>query len=361
MKNIRKLISIFTALYIALTLAASPIFAVDNDTGLDNTDLLIVAHNFMGSDDELWPTDLEDLEIVPLYDLDNNVIAQYLKFSNAGYAVINNDKNNPAIIEFGYEDNTLIRDILNEHSNPHIIYNNPVSVYELSANDVRTINNEEMDYSELYAELNTRNHDLANMLSQSKQIVESAPVTYDLPTKFGFVTISGLPQMDCNTKTILRVESIRNWGTTSLPGKDNCGAVAAFNLAFYYSKVGFSKLYTNHTDTYAAVYAIVGDGPAVSLTPKIKKYIENCGYTYNTRPSSNYASIRSGLDKNHTVILCISATNEAHWVVGVGYNYYTDGTMYVRLVDGWNTSSKYYYQPNHGSLFVSGYEIWPTN
>lgn len=361
MKKIKRIISALTALFIALTLA-SPIFAIDNDNGLDNTDLLIVAHNFMGDDEGLWPTTLEDLEIVPLYDLNNNVVAQYLKFSNAGYAVINNNKNNPTAIEFGYEDNTLIRDILNNNSNPHIVYDSPVSVYELNENDAKAINEETNGYHENYADLTTRNNDLANMLLESKQIIENVAAPYDLYDDYGFVTISGLPPLDCNTKTILKVDGVRNWGTTDFPGKENCGAVAAFNLAYYYSKTGYQNLYKNHSDTYDAVYAIVGNGPAVSLTPKIKKYIENCGYVYNTKPASNYASIRSGLNKNHMVLLCLAdALNKAHWVIGVGYNYYDDGTMYVRLIDGWTTVSKYYYQPNSGSLFVSGYEIWPTH
>lgn len=359
MKKIKKLISVLTALFMALTLA-TPILAVDNDNGLDNTDLLIVAHNFMGDDEGLWPTTLEDLEIVPLYDLNNNVVAQYLKFSNAGYAVINNNKNNPAAIEFGYDDNTLIRDILNNNSNPHIIYNSPVSVYELNENDTKTINEETNGYHEHYTDLTARNNNLATMLSESKQTIENMPVPYS-DHDFGFVHVSNLPTMDCNTKTILRADGIRNWGTTSLPGRKNCGAVAAFNLAYYYSKSSYTKLYKNHTDTYAAIYALVGDGPAISLTPKIKKYIENCGYVYNTKPASNYTSMRTALNANHVILLClVDGIDEAHWILGVGYNHYDDGTMYVRVVDGWTETATYYYQPNSGSLFLTGYEIWPT-
>ena len=316
----------------------------------------------MGDDDELWPDSLEKLEIIPLYDLNNDIVAQYLKFSNAGYAVINNDKNNPTAIEFGYDDNILIREILNKSSQPHIIYNSPTSLYDLYANNALVISNDSIGYYEQYNELTIRNDDLASMLSESKQILENIVVPYS-DNDFGFIHISDLPMADCNTKTILRADSIKDWGTTkSLPGKDHCGAVATFNLAYYYSKTGFSNLYENHTSTYDAIYAIVGRGPTPILTPYIKQYIEDCGYAYNTKSSSTYTSMRSALDKNHIILLCLAdGVDEAHWILGIGYNsYYNDGSVYFRIVDGWNKTSAYYYQPNHGSLFLNGHEIWPT-
>lgn len=197
----KRIFSIITSLIILLTIV-TPISAVNNDNSLDNTDLLIVAHNFMGDDDELWPDSLEKLEIIPLYDLNNDIVAQYLKFSNAGYAVINNDKNNPTAIEFGYDDNILIREILNKSSQPHIIYNSPTSLYDLYANNALVISNDSIGYYEQYNELTIRNDDLASMLSESKQILENIVVPYS-DNDFGFIHISDLPMADCNTKTIL--------------------------------------------------------------------------------------------------------------------------------------------------------------
>jgi hypothetical protein len=60
----------------------------------------------------MWDDDVSIKDLVPLYDIDDNIMAYYIAFENSGYAIINNNLNNPIPIEFGEGDNTSIRKII---------------------------------------------------------------------------------------------------------------------------------------------------------------------------------------------------------------------------------------------------------
>lgn len=47
-----------------------------------------------------------------------------------------------------------------------------------------------------------------------------------------------------------------------------------------------------------------------------------------------------------------------HWVICVGWRTYTTGANYMRIVNEWDNTANYFYQPNVGSTWVSGTEYW---
>lgn len=59
----------------------------------------------------------------PLYNVENEQVAWYVKLSTGAYAVVNNDANNPAVIEFGDAPSEEIEAIYKNNENATVVYN----------------------------------------------------------------------------------------------------------------------------------------------------------------------------------------------------------------------------------------------
>lgn len=116
---------------------AAPPNAVTEQLGMDTIDVLLASHFFLASqdvDNNFWTDDLSDVKIVPLYNVTGAITSYYVELTGCtGYAVINNNIENPAAIEFGEGVQPLIREILDNVENPYIVYNSPTSLYNIGS------------------------------------------------------------------------------------------------------------------------------------------------------------------------------------------------------------------------------------
>ena len=133
MKHIKKSLSILlaTVCYIA-TFNTTSHAATTKNTQMDELDILLTANSVLNTEDEnYWTyTGGNTYEIIPLFSQQDILAAYYIHFTDGGYAVINNNTENPTVIEFGDTYNKSIRDIIMENPNAHIVYNNPFSIYD---------------------------------------------------------------------------------------------------------------------------------------------------------------------------------------------------------------------------------------
>ena len=71
---------------------------------MDSLDILLAAFRVLGGEAEsesaVWENISGIRDIQPLYDVEHSVIAYYLAFDPYGYAIINNNLNNPIVMEY---------------------------------------------------------------------------------------------------------------------------------------------------------------------------------------------------------------------------------------------------------------------
>lgn len=331
------------------------------DSEMDVLDILISAHTFLSSEDageNLWPSSIKPSEIVPLYDKNGETIAYYLMLSKDKYAVINNNRQNPAAIEYGEGDNPLIREIIDNNANPHIIYNNPFSLYDLNNKASTTkMDMQSPVFYEYYPDLKESNTSLSNFHAQQRESIVS---TYgDIATPYGdygFIDWDNMPSGSYTADTIPL--SGVSWVITSDfadIANDHCGATAVTNLALYFTSKGYSNLKKgNNRDTFIAVHDIVGDGPVMTIADKADTYFFDCGYTLNYESIGTYDSLKKAIRKDKPCgILLANGIVDWHWIIGVGYRDYFDESDYIRIMDGWNRTVNRFYRLNSGSLWIS--------
>ena len=241
-KSLKFWMSFFIGMFMCsnITTLAAP----SSNLEMDDLDVIIASHYFLKSKDEenFWTNSLENAEVVPLYDTKQNITSYYVEFDNGGYAVVNNNIENPTVIEFGDGNNPLIRNILNQNTYPHIIYNNPLSIYD--GNSIATMKNEEnqMDIYKNYPDLLEPNMELANMLSEQKNIIknQNSIMPYG-DGNYGFINLDEMPSGSYSSDNI--PYSGTSWVITSDfsdIAKNHCGATAVTNLAMYFANQNYS-------------------------------------------------------------------------------------------------------------------------
>lgn len=335
---------------------------------MDNLDVLISAHYYLESEYEgesFWPGAVSNPEIMPLYDLNGKTIAYYLRLSDGVYGVVNNNLNNPAMIEFGEGDNPLIREIIDNNANPHIIYNNPFSLYDLNSEMATTRSRQqEPDLYTCYPELNAADTELAEFHAQQRAVVDNARVgaaTYG-DGDYGFVDWNNMPSGSYTADNL----PMSGWswvvtGDFNDIANNHCGATAVTNLALYFSSKGYSGLKKgSNRDTFIAVHNVVGDGPKMTIAGDAKTYFSNSGYSLNHSSIGTYDSYKKAIRAERPCgILLANGIVDWHWILGVGYrHYFTGDQQYMRIMDGWNRDVNRFYRPASGSLWVSATEYW---
>ncbi len=105
-------------------------------------------------------------------------IAYYITFLPEGYAVINNNINNPVAIEFGEGGNPIIEEILGSNSDAHIIYNNPGDIYESNMQRRSIQNSNKNSLFDYYPELAETDLELVNQHKKIKQSILSEQKCY---------------------------------------------------------------------------------------------------------------------------------------------------------------------------------------
>lgn len=179
----KRILSIILVFIMLLSSRSTYAFAseVQESNQMDSIDVIITGYSYVAG----CSTFLRDANmkikvtnIVPLYNLSDEIVAYYVTFSSNEYAVVNNNVENPVAIEFGEGKQQYIEEILSNCKNPKVIYNNPVSVYEESViNTLLTNTKKEIkSIEDYYPELSQKNEELALKLKSVKKKVEELGV-----------------------------------------------------------------------------------------------------------------------------------------------------------------------------------------
>lgn len=368
----KKILSIIIVIAMTLSLGSTYVFAAEShSTQMDNIDIIITAYSYAGGvSDEVHAANAKITvnNIVPLFNMDDEIIAYYVTFSSNEYAVVNNNTNNPTVIEFGEGKQKYIEDVLTASKNPKVVYNNPVSVYDvyylnsLPESEKATIKS----IDTYYPELQITNAALSAQLKRTKtEVLASNAITF---TKgdgdYGFFSASEMPDGQYTDDTIQNVGSV-DWAKMSdynTIASNHCGATAVTNLALYFAENGFTNLVIDNSkdETFKAVHNIVGNGPVMMIAGHAENYFSKRGYDLNHSSVGNTSDIVTATTNERPCgILLIDGLFAWHWVIGVGWRQYTgSGDFYIQINNNWNGSANTYYKPGTGSAWWSATSYW---
>jgi hypothetical protein len=364
----KKIIIMFFAftLILAMNSATFAGISLRKSSGLDDLDTMIISSSYLNSSntkEDFLQSNSKVKKIVPLYNPSGAKVAFYVSYSPTGYAVVNNNINNPTVIEFGDKSNELIEKILQSNSNPCIIYNNPLDVHELSFSKTTRSSTNQISLYDYYPELKTTNSLAKQQLENQKLAILHK--TESLRSKgYGFIDWGNMPSGNY-TYGVIKSATSTNWakvGDFSSFAKNHCGATAVTNIALYYAERGCHNLKINNSnmDTFKAVHALIGNGPAITIKTGANVYFSDRGYTLGSKTLRSFSEVKSAVDRDRIcAILLQNGIVDWHWILGVGYREYDNGTPYIRIVNNWHDTTYKFYRPNSGSLWWSAREYWP--
>jgi hypothetical protein len=290
-------------------------------------------------------------------------------FSPTGYAVVNNNIDNPIPIEFGEGRQELIEEILNDAEEVHIVYNNPFDVYNDTTDFVMSSATQSQSVNDLYDYYPDLQD--VNIAAITQHNTQKSLLQVDYPRlglmrgdgDYGFIDSGSLPSGSYSSDTITSATSV-SWAKTgdySGIASNHCGAVAVTNLALYFAQRGYSDLKINgdKDDTFEAVHDIVGNGPVMTIADEAEEYFDDCGYNLSYSNVGTTSAYKTAINDDRPVgILLAEGIVSWHWIIGIGYRDYTNDGVYFRIVDGWNNTTNKYYKPYSGSLWISATKYW---
>lgn len=364
----------------ALLISTSTIVFAQNSTGnldtnlikeipiisgeLDELDAVLAASIFLGSVG--IDLDYSDIEVIPLYDLDGLISSYYVSFSSAAYAVINNNMGNPTAIEFGGGENERVREILDSSISSHIVYSNPINMWDMSdpSVDIASIMNIPSLY-DIYPDLTEVNIITATLHSETRADYELMLSQMNFTMGDGDYGFIPMPTTGTITsiKTITSASSVMSWAVMSNfnhIASNHCGATAITNLALYFHQRGHTNLrITNVTQTFEAVHKIAGNGPNATIAGNAKTYFSNRGFTLNSSGANTQSTVKTALDNNRPLgTLLADGLFNWHWILSVGYLEYSSGDFYHQILTGWENRIDRYYKPGSGSVWMSSTQYW---
>lgn len=133
------------------------------ENNLEVEEVIVAAHYFLASaeeEDNMWEEEMTVDILQPLYDTNGGIGAYYVTFENGAYAVINNDINNPAAIEYGVGGNKYIDELVLSEKNSEIVYLGPQDVHVMS----KTENIDTVSLKDNYPELLTADEKLGGVV-----------------------------------------------------------------------------------------------------------------------------------------------------------------------------------------------------
>lgn len=360
--------------------AANSASAYDNDFVISNdmepVDVIVAGYFYAGDIDSNRHRSDSDVitvtNIVPLYIPEGDVVAYYVTYSSGIYAIVNNNIANPTVIEFGEGKQEAIEEILQKYDEPHIIYNNPFSVYEVSCIESLPTTNkydEIKNIYDYYPELNDVNPYLAEAFDDAKTIALNTGAVNSgtksiLDPEYGFLNPGEMPTASFTHDLIQKAGSI-DWAVMrdySDFAEDHCAATTITNVALYYAENGYDDLLIDGSKdrTFEEVYEIFGKGPILSLTANAQLFFSNLGYDLKHESVNNAIDIREVTEENHPFCLMVGGlTIEWHWIVGVGWRQYTESKdFYVRLVNNWDDTINKFYKINSGAQWLTADVYW---
>lgn len=366
---LKKITSLAISIALLCSLASTAFAATEppTTTEMDTLDVLVAAGSVLNSsksEDALVDSATEFDKMIPLFNDSNETVAYYVKLNPSGYAVVNNNKENPAVIEFGGGSNKLIEEILTSSDNPHIIYINPLSVYDANAPQTLSIDSS-VDFYDCYPDLEESNPALALENESFKQILLDQQIrTRDSNDDYGFIDWDDMPTGSYSGDTI-QYASTTDWTRMddyNSIADNHCGATALTNLALYFDRRGYDGLLVNNDtyDTFVEIHSRVGDGPELTIAPDAVEYFADYGQTLNyDTVSATFSNLKSAVgDDRICGMLLEDHIASWHWILGVGYRDYTNGSDYIRIHNGWEYEVDRFYRPGYGSAWHSLTEYW---
>lgn|GEM_PF-1121436 len=332
---------------------------------MDTLDLIIAAGSYLNSEipeEQCIGKETFINNSTPLFSSSGKIVAYYVSFLPNGYAVINNNVENPTVIEFGVERNPIIEEILNQSNNPHIVYNNPVDIYDANLTIESQIKPTD-DIFTYYPDLAEKNPILSSRHNMLKEFILQQQSMMRGDGDFGFIDVFNMPYGAYRSDTITSASST-DWAIMdefNSIANNHCGATAVTNLALYFAQRGYSNLKINtRLETFKAVHKIVGNGPTMMIAGSTKAYFKDRGYTLNYSSVSDFSGIKSAVENNRpSGVLLADGLFSWHWILAVGYReYYNDGNYYMQVMDGWYDTIGRYYKINTGSTWISATQYW---
>jgi hypothetical protein len=210
------------------------------------------------------------------------------------------------------------------------------------------------------------------MISKTYLLLSNDPINYEDSTglskdpTYGIKNEKDLPSGKYKERIIKSAASV-NWAIMNdynEIAKNHCGATAATNLALYFTRRGYTNLAVKNKkgqrskrETFKSVHKYVKNGPQLFIARNTKKYFKKRGYNLKYSGANNLKSVKNAISKNRPVGILIAGP-QWHWIICVGYREYKNGKAYMRVVNGWDNTTKKYYQPHKGAGWVSGTQYW---
>ena len=326
---------------------------------IDETDALIMAHYYIHSNEEgydFWPEDYAERICVPLYDDDYRIVAYYISFKNGGYAVVNNNRNNPAVLEFGRSDNPQIKALLAADPEAKLIYDNPFSV-RTEAISSGSIGAAKKDYYYFTADIAQNNDQLAKLLTDLRSELEERSLSVNelkyIEDPYITNRIFNLSEDGWMTEELRRKDS-----------NDDCSAtVAATNLSIIFDRQGYSNAYDGDVmNTFDMISRLTGADSAWDADG-VKRYFEKAG-GYDLKfdqksvaeiPQDHLSiDLESAFFKNRPCIISVEKPDGIEWVLAIGNIEMGFGTdvfkrgNFIEVISSETAGDSYYFrcEPN---------------
>lgn len=311
--------------------------------------------------------------IIPLYDLYDNIFAYYVEMSDNTYMIVNANRDNPVLLEFGEGTYENLKDLAESKDyTGNIVYFGAGSyvraetaaeknngVYTDGKNKAKITKEAKTEINKFYDLCETENSAKKNMLSKTKEILlESKTIVddfYDSIIIFQFQ----LPSLAYLSDDIRFYRSFV-YGTTgdfeiltALDGgtiTNHCAATSAYNMVAYYRYCMGDTISSSERDSvFLHIHSYMGNGPVLPAAyhNRIEAYIENeTDYSIAlSDPAETWAAYINEVQNDRMCFLCIinALLITGHFINGTGYRIYEDGSQYARVIDNWKNNSYRFY------------------
>lgn len=177
-----------------------------------------------------------------------------------------------------------------------------------------------------------------------------------LQKDYGFVRQDQLPAGAFVGNCLSGIE--RKWAVTGDfmdLARNHCGATVVTNLALYFADHGCPRLRQgDDRATFQAVHRFAGDGPISFLAPRAVRYFRSCGVSLKTTPVWNRFAYQREIALGHPCIfLLVNAPYSGHFVIGVGWRQYADGSFWIQIQDSWHRDAHRWFHLLHGAVPMS--------
>ena len=391
-KSLINIASILASVTMLCT-ATTPINAISNNQqdSIDALDILIASYKVLDSEDNsFWDktTDIKDFS--PLYDYNGEkIIAYYVGFEPSGYAIVNNNINNPVVLEFSPIQSVNIENLL--ESNKMICYTGTLEYSTISdEKNFTTYNSDYKNYNvadTFYEKLSLSNNAVASSVDVIRNIINNEYSTVfkerisNNGDALGVKTSRNVEDFSYTKEELREIYNIIDWddlpsGTIDrgyvsgysrctwgadidfrnlIDSNGNevnnaCTTVAAFNIITYYMEsLNESDLYINDSrnETFIALYDLIGEGPVVlsGMNRGLINYVDDLdiGYSYDYSACNTYNSIIEAIESDHVCGVLLTQLQGWHTVMAYGYHQLTSsGEQYLRIADGWEDTNRMY-------------------